>query len=396
MSSDTSSMMVVLMRMAGILADRKWFVAIFSALVTGAMVVMVLVMPSRYKSQALVIAPANGSSPMSMLSSLSEIGDKLGIKAAGGSEDDPEKLLTTIMQTRALALSMCDRFKLDSVWDLRRERHEDVVRAWNDNFMFTFDENGAISLEFEDEDPVVASRIVTAVIGWVDSAYTSINQEKARRNLEFLDARIKERKVELDKAEDSMLSFQSRTGTFQPSEQMRQSVIEAARLEAQVEKVGIEMDMEKMFSGEGSSNALRLAAYRKQLQKLLERISGSSDEGGKVLKELKPSLRDHLRFERLGRDILVHGTVYALLVQQREQVALERSRNTPLLVVLDQPSVPKKRSFPKRRAYVQAAAAAGLLVSVAWVLFGAWLATPAGVPVREEFRVLKGRLFRWS
>lgn len=395
MSSESSSAMVQLIRIMGAIFDRKWFIASWTFGLAAVMVVTVLLLPSRYRSNALVVAPAPNSGAMGMLSTLSGLSDKLGLKATGVG-DDPEKLLTTILETKIIALSTSSKFRLDTVWGLKTGRPEDIVRSWGENFSFAFDENGALSLEFEDEEPLRAKAVVGSVIDWVDSVYRGINQEKARRSIEFLDGRIQERKQQLDQAEDSMIRFQARTKTFQPTEQLKQSVIEAARLEAQMEKLNIELDMEKLMSGKGSSDAMRLEAYRKQLGKTLSRITDEREARGQILKELNPALRNQLQFERLSRQVLLHGTVYGLLIQQREQASLERSKNTPVLVVLDPPSIPQKRCFPKRRTYVQAAAMLGFLFSLAWVLASAWLRSEDGLPVADELKKARARLFRWT
>lgn len=393
MNSDTSSMILQFLRLVRPVAERKWFIAAWTFALAGAMAIAVVLMPSRFTSKAVILVPSASDGKLGSIGGLSGIGDKLGLKLPGN--DEPEKLLRTILNGRVLALAMVAQHRLDTTWGIAPNRPEDLIRGWQDAFTFSFNEQDALVIEFEDEDPEKAAAILRSVIGWVDSTYRSINQEKARRNLAFYDERILDRKALLDRAEDSMVAFQSATGTFEPNEQIKQTVVEAARLEAQVEQIGIQLDMTKMGEGAASSEAQRLTALKSELQKSLDRLAASGRKGGRILKELRPALADQLRFERNKRQILIHGTVYAFLVQQREMAALDYSRDTPVLLAFDPPNIPVKRSYPKRRAYVQAAAIAGLFLSLSWVLVGAWLGSAAGAPVRDELRDLTGRLFRW-
>jgi len=397
MNSQTSTLLASLVQMARELARRKWFVAGWSIGAGVAMAVVVLLMPSRYTSNATLIAPAGTTGGgISAIKGLSGIGDLLGMSLPGG--DDPQKLLGTLLSSRALARTQAARFRLDTVWGLKENlRMEDLERAWGENFTSTFDEEDALRISFEDEDPARARDVLLAVVAWTDSAFRGINQEQARRNLSFFDERLRERKRLLDQSEDSLVAFQGRTGSFLPTEQIKQSVIEAARIESQIQQTGIEADLERKINGGTSSSAARLDALKQELESSLSRFTTKPQgrKGGTVMKKFGAALDDQLVFERLSRDVLIHSTVFAFLNQQREQQALELSRNTPLLVAVDPPSLPSKRSFPKRRTYVQAAVMFALLASSLWCLLSWWIRESTDDPAAAALRDLAKDLRRW-
>jgi len=383
-----------LIQMLGELALRKWFILAWTLGAGAAMAVVVVLLPSEYTAKAVLMAPASSGKGLGGLSSIAGIGDLLGMDLKGS--DDPEKLLSVLLDTRTMVLEQVRINRLDTVWSLKKPTPEDLVRRWNEKFSFVFNEDGALVMGFEDESPERARDVLKSVIEWADSAYRGVNQEKARRNLMFFDERLRERKILLDEAEDSMVAFQARTGTFAPTEQMKQSIIETGKLESQIEQLGIQLDMERRATGPGSSNSVRLETFRRELQGSLAQMVSPKRSGRKILKELKPALDDQLRFERLSRQVLIHGTVYAFLNQQREQYALDRVHDTPVLIALDEPSVPMKRSFPKRRTFVQAAVMFAFLSSCLWVLVRWWIVTAGDHPVVEAFRELRAKLLRWN
>lgn len=394
-SSEAISLVVHFFRVLNILSDRKWFVLGWTFGLALVMVVVVLLLPSRYTSTVVVLTPSGNEGKLGSIAGLSSIGDMLGIKLPGG--ENPENLLSSIIEARQLALTTVEEFRLDTVWGIRSKYPEDRIRAWHENFTFEFDEQGAMAMAFEDEDPARAQKVLEAVVRSIDSIYRVVNQERSRRSLLFFDSRIVERKRLLDLAEDSLVGFQATSGTFEPDEQLKQSIIQVAKMEAEIQQVGIQADLVRIASGRNSSEALRLAALKSQVARRLERlVSSDSASNSSVVKELRPALQNKLAFERLSRQVLVHGTVYAFLIQQREQAALEASRNIPVLVTLDPPNLPAKRTFPKRRTYVQAAAMLGMLGSMIWVLLSWWLSTSEASEVRLELRRFRERLFRWT
>lgn len=377
---------VGIIRMISELIRRKWFIAAWALGAGAVMSITAILIPSKFTATATLLAPASNTPGLGAIKGLSGIGDLLGMNL-GGSES-PEYLLTTLLSSRSLALAQRARFGLDTVWKIDDWTPEDIQKKWERCFSFRFDDNSALEVNFEDKSPEFARKVLLSVMEWSDSAFRSVNQEQANRNLAFFDERLKERKQWLSTAEDSLIEFQRKTGTFLPTEQIKQSIIEASKMEAQIENVGIQADLERQMNGKNSSSAAQLEALRAELKTRLSRLSSNERTNGRLLKEFGPALRDQLQFERLNRQVLIHGTVYAFLNQQREQFALERARNTRLLIAIDPPSTPTKRSFPKRRLLVEAAVMFALLVSSCWVLFTWWMREAVEDPFAQALREL--------
>ncbi len=76
-----------------------------------------------------------------------------------------------------------------------------------------------------------------------------------------------------------------------------------------------------------------------------------------------------IRLERLQAEFDLVNTVYSELAKQKEQAAIQLSKDTPTFSVLDPVKVPKEKTGPNRILYVSLAFFIGLILSGVWFLF---------------------------
>ena len=74
------------------------------------------------------------------------------------------------------------------------------------------------------------------------------------------------------------------------------------------------------------------------------------------------------RLERLQAEFDLVNTVYSELAKQKEQAAIQLSKDTPTFSVLDPVKVPKEKSGPKKSIYILGAFFIGLIFSTSWFL----------------------------
>jgi uncharacterized protein involved in exopolysaccharide biosynthesis len=74
------------------------------------------------------------------------------------------------------------------------------------------------------------------------------------------------------------------------------------------------------------------------------------------------------RLERLQAEFDLVNTVYSELAKQKEQAAIQLSKETPTFSVLDPVKVPKYKTSPKRINYIVFSFFIGLLLSSSWFL----------------------------
>jgi uncharacterized protein involved in exopolysaccharide biosynthesis len=75
------------------------------------------------------------------------------------------------------------------------------------------------------------------------------------------------------------------------------------------------------------------------------------------------------RLERLQAEFDLVNTVYSELAKQKEQAAIQLSKDTPTFSVLDPVKVPKAKTGPRKSIYVIVTFFIGLILSSGWFLF---------------------------
>lgn len=74
------------------------------------------------------------------------------------------------------------------------------------------------------------------------------------------------------------------------------------------------------------------------------------------------------RLQRLQSEFDLVNSVYSELAKQKEQAAIQLSKDTPTFSVLDPVKVPKEKTGPKKSVYVLGAFFSGLILSAGWFL----------------------------
>jgi hypothetical protein len=74
------------------------------------------------------------------------------------------------------------------------------------------------------------------------------------------------------------------------------------------------------------------------------------------------------RLDRLQAEFDLVNTVYSELAKQKEQAAIQLSKDTPTFSILDPVKVPKEKTGPKKSLYILVAFFIGLLLSSGWFL----------------------------
>lgn len=362
-------------------ARRKWTVAWIVLVSMVSATAIVFLIPVQYQSHARLL-PSSDAKSLEGLGMGGGIGMMLQSSLGLGLGKDSK--LEVLLSSDALPLAMIRRFQLDTVWELKGKANipENQIREWNQTFAWEIDENGMLETSFEAEDPVLTQQVVASVSNWLDSAYQETGRLRARNQLLFIEARVAEREMLLQSAEDSLATFQSKNLVFSADEQIKQSVVTAANLESQVELIKLQRSMAAATLGANHPQIALLDLQERQIRtRINQYVNGTPGDSLNLLRSLRPALPLRLRFERLKRQQLIHSTVYGLLVQQREQLMVESVKSVPVLTVIDPPTFPRKKSFPPRL----------LLLKIA--LFLSLSGGMALVILQEEFRRHRGSAF---
>ena len=102
---------------------------------------------------------------------------------------------------------------------------------------------------------------------------------------------------------------------------------------------------------------------QKEFFSIQDQLAGYMDRNQNVL-----SATYLTRLERLQAEFDLVNTVYSELAKQKEQAAIQLSKDTPTFSVLDPVKVPKEKTGPKKTIYILGSFFIGLIFSAGWFL----------------------------
>ena len=117
-------------------------------------------------------------------------------------------------------------------------------------------------------------------------------------------------------------------------------------------------------------------AKQKEFFAIQDQLAGYMDRNQNVL-----SATYLTRLERLQAQFDLVNSVYSELAKQKEQAAIQLSKDTPTFSILDPVKIPKEKSGPRKSFYILIPFFAGLILSAGWFL--------VSKPVQNFLKVLK-------
>ena len=362
---------IVVMRAFSALLSRAWLL-MGSTIVVGALGALLIVnLPETFTSSATVLVSSKQSGAAGAMSMLKEssLGSLLG--DIGGDESNIPTL-RTLLGTRQLAIWATHRYKLDSVWTEGESRNkpmrvENMVKNWEGNFAWEeLEDGGGFALSFRSPSATLSQAVVRGTIAWLDSAFRGITKQNGAIREAYLDTRLATQMRIVDSLQDSLAAYQVRNRILSPTVQMEGLARGASDLEIEAERMDLEIRTLLPSLGADNSRIRQMMIARDQTRSAASRLL-EKDDRGSLIKGMRSGVRAAIELQRMQRQIQVQVAIFSFLLQQKEQISLDISKDLPSLTVIDPPLVPKKRTSPPRYVMMQA-------ILVMWILFASiWI-----------------------
>ncbi len=351
----------------------RWrrFLALFIGLIVIVTVIFSLIIPSRYTATSTLFPSQDQSLDMSSFisSKLAGLPGVAGFAAQMGSL--PGEIYLTILRSRSMSEAVIDTFALRDVWKMNDVPIEDVIEKLSGCTKFQYDlRDGTVTIGATCRDPKMASEMANFYAHELDRRNQELKSQKATFEKAFIAGRLEDSRQRMEILEDSMRSFQQRTGILDVEEQVKATIRTAAELEV----LRLEAELELTLAQEmmPADNPLveelqrKVAGVRKQMRRLVDRHQQDAED--KLILSLNDASIHGATYLKLLRDITVQEFLYQFLVQQYEQARIAEVRRTPTMQAIDRAVPPTKRSWPKRGIMVVAAAAAAFVFAIAIAL----------------------------
>jgi uncharacterized protein involved in exopolysaccharide biosynthesis len=344
-----------------IVRDRKLVGAItlFALL---ASIIYLIFAPNIYTGAAKIMPPQQNQSLSSMFSQLGPLASLAGRDTGLKSASD---LYISLLQSRTVADSLIERFKLRELYDVKRMG--DARRELEGRTRISAAKSGVISIEVDDRDPQRAADLSNAYIEELRKLNNTLAIGEAAQRRLFLEGQLQKAKENLANAEVELKKSEEKSGLIQPDVQSRALIASMSQLEAAVAAKEVELSSLKTFATEQNPDLFRaqqeLAGLREQLNKL--RKSSSSDPMSLQTSRL-PEVG--LEYIRRFRDVKYFETLFEMIARQYETAKIDEAKSGSVIQVLDPAVPPERRSKPLRSVILLLSFIAGLVVALFFVL----------------------------
>jgi capsule polysaccharide export protein KpsE/RkpR len=263
-----------------------------------------------------------------------------------------------VLRSRSVQDSVIEKFDLRKVYGVRYMQNARVTLEERTSISEDR-KSGIVTIEVIDRDPKRAAGIAESYIENLNKVVTQLTTSSARREREFLEARLRTVQDDLDQAQREFSQFSSKNSTLDIKEQAKSMVEAAAVLQGQLIAAQSELSgLETIYT----SNNVRVRALKARIAELqvqINKMGGNSTpylpakEGSDQETQFGvPSIRQlpllGVQYADLFRRVKVQEAIFEILTKQYELAKVQEAKETPSVKVLDLPDMPEKKAGPPR------------------------------------------------
>lgn len=317
-----------------------------STLIVGVIVTLLMffVIKPVYYSSAIVKSSDKGMGISGLIgSSIPNLG---GLEElSGGGSTKELALYEEIIASRKCLEGTIIKFGLMEIYDIKYM--QDAVKFFRDEILeiSTNKKAGTISIGVYDENPETAKEIVNFLISQLNSIYVDVRVKNAKINKEFIEERYNLVKSDLVKIEDSLRIFQEKFG-IAPDIQVQAAARTEIEIEAEIKSEEIKLELLKKILSPDQSEIQTTEDKITALKNQLNSIQNSPFSENKLNLQGSPEIL--MNYLRIRRDVEIQNKILTTLIPLFEQSKIEEKRETPTVLVLDDPKVPERKKKPKR------------------------------------------------
>jgi uncharacterized protein involved in exopolysaccharide biosynthesis len=331
-----------------------------------------LILPKVWTARAVIMPPEEEFDQFN-LSALQATGMPANLASLAGGAT-PADRLKKMLETNRLRGVIVDRFKL--VDEYEAPHREQAIEIFAENTTIELEREGSLVVEVTASTAESAAAMANAYIGELDLFNRHLKSQQARMLREFLEERMELRRRELQESGRALLQFKQKHGMVDMTAQIKAIfdvakylVQELAVLEVKLEVIDYQVNAEH-------EKRRQLGLEREALRKQLQTLTGDMQEQNRQL-ILGPPLQAmaELDFENtmLILDLTLKREITRFLGTKLEEARYKEALNTSTLQVLDEATLPKSRSAPRRTLMVLIATGLSLVLStVLAFVFESW------------------------
>ena len=352
-----------------VFARRRRFIALFTVGAGLLTAIVVLLIPSQYTAETMVLPPAQNSSISSAL--LSQLGGSSALASVAGAGlgiKNPSDMYISLFRSRTVEDAVVQRFGLMARY--RTKRITDARKAFEDHSTAILGvKDGLIRITVRDSDPKLAAEIANAYVDEFRKLSANLAITEASQRRVFFQQQLLEANGNLATAEEAMKYTEQSTGILQIDSQARSLIESAAALRAQVTAKEVQLQAMRAYATEDNPDVVRAKDQLAALQSQLAKLAGNADDSDAGLIVSKGKVpQAGMEYLRKLRDVKYYETIEQLIAKQFEMAKLDEAHQGAIIQVADVAVTPDKKSSPHRALIVILVTMIASVTAVLWVL----------------------------
>lgn len=270
----------------------------------------------------------------------------IGAKSASAEID----LYKTIVYSRTMMEDVIRAFDLVSVYKLDTTDiayMEKAVKRLSKEVGTRETEESAFSITVRASSRDRAAALTNYIVQRMNERIVELRVSRSKQNRVFLEQRIQEIKTQLKASEDSLRTFQERSGLLDAKAQVQGILSAHSTLETELAARRVQEGVLERLYEKGSPQVKEIQLQIEEYQKVLQNLR-FKNERGSILLPLAQLPHSSVEFLRRYRDVELNNLLLEFIVPLYEQAKIEEKKDYPILQVIDYAIPPAKKSYPPR------------------------------------------------
>ena len=361
-----------------ILWEQRKIILINVVTVTLLSLVISLIMPKTYTSSTVLMPPSSESG--------SDIFGALNYLPFGGllpKTKDETSSMIAILKSRTLLESVIRRFDLIKFYNTINMEY--ALESLVSDLEIEVEKEGTIRISVdvdtdwfhpesdEKKAQTLSAEMAKYIVTQLDIINKSLQIEQASFHRIFIEERYAETINALSNAEDSLKAFQEEYNMIALPEQTLAAIESASSIKGQIVANEVKLGVLKATLNSSHPDIENIKKENIELNKIMDELEHGLDPENISKRNIFPAFVDvpdlGVRLIRLQREVEMQNTLFIFLTQQYEEAKIEESKDTPTIQILDDASIPERKSSPRRMLIVVISFSISLIITILYIFY---------------------------
>ncbi|MDD2890924.1 MAG: Wzz/FepE/Etk N-terminal domain-containing protein [bacterium] len=353
-----------------VLVEYRKFIFWNTFIITAFALIISLIIPEKYTSTASLLPPLSGTEMLGNIGT-----SMLGLGSISGlTGNTPSDLFAAILKSKPVMDGVIKDGQLMKVYKTRTMKG--TYSILSKSTIISVTPEGIILLSVTGNTPELAKLMTDSYIKNLDLINKNLLMSIGKRNRIFIEKRLEEVKNKLKLTEDSLCEFQGINKTISLQDELQPILVAIADIKAKIISDEITLAMLRDYATEENPEVVRINSELKELNVKLHKMEYEKDGshfgiGFSVPLNNLPTVS--LELLRLTRDIKIQEKVLGLLTEQYELAKSQEIKDSPTINILEHPTIPERKSYPKRSVIIIIAFMLSLFTAVFFAFCLNWI-----------------------